>query len=101
MTAEMIEELPNYKRSKLFRPTERMVLEFVDAMTATPVEVPEELFARLQAEFTEDQLVELTSAIAWENYRARFDHAFGIGAEGFSEGAYCAIPAATRGQGVG
>jgi hypothetical protein len=38
-------------------------------------------------------MVELTSAIAWENYRARFDHAFGIEAEGFSAGAVCALPA--------
>ncbi len=37
-------------------------------------------------------LVELTSAIAWENYRARFDHAFGIEAENFTEGAVCALP---------
>jgi hypothetical protein len=37
-------------------------------------------------------MVELTSAIAWENYRARFDHAFGIEAEGFSQGAVCALP---------
>ncbi len=43
--------------------------------------------------FDPQQMVELTSAIAWENYRARFDHAFGIEAEGFSEGAVCALPA--------
>jgi hypothetical protein len=36
--------------------------------------------------------VELTATIAWENYRARFDHAFGIEGEGFSEGAFCALP---------
>jgi hypothetical protein len=37
-------------------------------------------------------MVELTSTIAWENYRARFDHAFGIDAEGYSAGAVCAVP---------
>jgi hypothetical protein len=37
-------------------------------------------------------MVELTSAIAWENYRARFDHAFGIEAEDFSAGAVCPVP---------
>jgi len=42
--------------------------------------------------FNEKQLVELTSAIAWENYRARFNHALGVEAEGFSEGAVCAVP---------
>jgi alkylhydroperoxidase family enzyme len=61
-------------------------------MTHTPVEVPDELFQRLRAQFTEAQLVELTATIAWENYRARFNHAFGLEAEGFSEGSYCALP---------
>jgi alkylhydroperoxidase family enzyme len=50
------------------------------------------LFARLRERFCESQLVELTSAIAWENYRARFDHAFGIEGENFTEGAVCAMP---------
>jgi alkylhydroperoxidase family enzyme len=61
-------------------------------MTRTPVEVSDALFARLHERFSESELVELTSAIAWENYRARFDHAFGIQAENFTEGAVCAMP---------
>jgi len=61
-------------------------------MTQTPVEVPDALFANLRANFTEPQLVELTATIAWENFRARFDHAFGVEAEGFSQGSFCAVP---------
>lgn len=71
---------------------ERLVLQYADRMTQAPVEVSNELFARLRQQFNEAELVELTSAIAWENYRARFDHAFGIEAENFSEGAVCALP---------
>lgn len=67
-------------------------MEYTDHMTQTPVDVPEQLFSRLTEEFSEAQLVELTAAIAWENYRARFDHAFGIDTEGFSEANYCALP---------
>ena len=63
-------------------------------MTRTPVEVPDALFADLRARFDEAQMVELTASIAWENYRARFNHAFGLEAEGFSEGAFCALPVA-------
>ena len=69
-------------------------------MTRTPVEVPDALFARLWERFSEAQLVELTSAIAWENYRARFDHAFGIEGENFSEGAVCAMPVPASELGV-
>jgi len=61
-------------------------------MTKTPVDVPDQLFASLREHFTEQQLVELSSVIAWENYRARFNHAFGLEAQGFAEGAYCALP---------
>jgi 4-carboxymuconolactone decarboxylase len=71
---------------------ERLVLVYADAMTRTPVEMPDALFARLGERFSDAQLVELTSAIAWENYRARFDHAFGIEGENFTEGAVCAVP---------
>ena len=62
-------------------------------MTRTPVEVPDTLFAQLRKKFSPAQLVELTTTIAWENYRARFNHAFGLESEGFSAGAYCALPA--------
>lgn len=61
-------------------------------MTHTPVEVPQSIFDKLRQNFSDAQLVELTASIAWENYRARFDHAFGIEAENFSEGAFCAMP---------
>ncbi len=61
-------------------------------MTQTPVAVSDELYARLSASLDEIQIIELTAEIAWENYRARFDHALDIGSQGFSEGATCAIP---------
>jgi alkylhydroperoxidase family enzyme len=84
--------LPEYKTSPLFTEKEKLVLEYADAMTQTPVEMPDALFAQLQESFTNAQLVELTATLAWENYRARFDHAFGIEAEGFTQGSYCAMP---------
>ena len=92
MTEAQLRDLPAYEESAAFSPLERLVLDYAVAMTKTPVEVPEALFAQLGQHFTEAQLVELTAAIAWENYRARFDHAFGIDAQGFSEGAYCPLP---------
>jgi alkylhydroperoxidase family enzyme len=87
-----MEALPNYRTSPVFFEAEKLVLEYADAMTQTPVEVSEALFAQLRATFTEAQLVELTATIAWENFRARFDHAFGVEAEGFSQGSFCAVP---------
>ena len=85
--------LADFEHSSAFNDLEKVVLHYATAMTVTPVEVSDELFAGLRRHFTPKQLVELTSAIAWENYRARFDHAFGAEAEGFSEGAVCPLPA--------
>ena len=87
-----MEALGEYATSPLFSETEKLVLEYADAMTQTPVEVNDALFAKLRKKFSDAQLVELTAVLAWENYRARFDHAFGVEAEGFTKGSYCAMP---------
>src|SRR3954463_2931234 len=92
ISAEQIANLPNYRSDDNFSDTERLVLKYADGMTRTPVEVSDALFTELREKFNEAELVELTSAIAWENYRARFDHAMGIEAENFSDGAVCALP---------
>ena len=83
--------LADFEESPDLDAVEKLALRYAVGMTNTPVEVSDELFADLQSHFNNRQLVELTSAIAWENYRARFDHAFGIEAEGFSKGAYCPL----------
>jgi alkylhydroperoxidase family enzyme len=93
VTEAQLRDLQSYRESAVFSPLEKLVLDYAVAMTRTPVEVSTALFTALRSHFDEGQLVELTTAIAWENYRARFDHAFGIEAEGFSDGAVCALPA--------
>lgn len=83
--------LADFENSAEFSGPEKLALRYAVAMTATPVAVSDELFEELQTHFDARQLVELTSAIAWENYRARFNHAFGCEAEGYSEGAFCPV----------
>ena len=68
------------------------MLRYAAAMTSTPTEVPNEIFQPLCKYFDDSQIVELTSAIAWENYRARFDHALGVESQEFSDGAFCPLP---------
>ena len=68
------------------------MLAYADCITRTPAEIPDLLFEKLRRQFSDAQMVELTATIAWENYRARFNHALDIGAQGFSEGAYCPLP---------
>jgi 4-carboxymuconolactone decarboxylase len=92
VTEQQLFELATFETSSAFTDLEKLVLRYAVGMTRTPVDVPDELFMALQQHFNPQQMVELTSAIAWENYRARFDHAFGIEAAGFSAGAVCALP---------
>lgn len=95
ISIEQIANLGKYRSDVNFSDVERLVLEYADAMTQTPVDVPDPIFKRLRERFSEAELVELTAAIAWENYRARFDHAFGVEGENFSKGAVCAMPVRT------
>lgn len=61
-------------------------------MSDTPADVSDELFDALREHFDDAQIVELASALAWENHRARFNRVFDVGAEGYSEGAFCPLP---------
>lgn len=88
--------LSDYENARVFAPEEVAALRYADAMTSTPVEVPDDVFQRLRDFFDDGQIVELTSALAWENYRARFNHALEIEAEGFSAGAFCPLPGGVR-----
>lgn len=92
VTEEQLRDLSNYRESEEFSPLEKLVLDYTSEMTRTPAVISQERFDALFKHFDEAQLVELTTAIALENYRARFNHAFGIGSQGFSESAYCPSP---------
>lgn len=94
-----LQELPTYRSSDAFAAREKLVLDYATAMSRTPAEVPDELAARLAEHFDDAELVELTNVIAIENFRARFNHALGLDAQGFSEGAFCVIPETAKRDG--
>jgi AhpD family alkylhydroperoxidase len=87
-----LRELSHWPESDRFDADERLVLEYAEAMTRTPVEVTDALFERVRARFDERQIVELTTAIALENLYSRSNWALGIEGQGFSEGMYCVRP---------
>ena len=90
---EQLRDLAAYPTSPHFSELERLALRLADAMAGAPAEVPLELYQALRAHLDEPQIVELASAIALENFRARFNRVFDIGSDGFSQGAFCAVPA--------
>jgi alkylhydroperoxidase family enzyme len=61
-------------------------------MTITGQRVSDELFTRLRSFFDEGQIVELTAAVALENFRSKLNVPLGIEAQGF-----CVLPPTPRG----
>ena len=92
LTDQKLIEFQDYVNSSQFDETEKAVLRYADAMTKTPAEIPDEIFEKIKEYFNNGQNNELTSAIAWENYRPRFDHALKIESQGFTNGEYCPLP---------
>jgi alkylhydroperoxidase family enzyme len=75
---EKILALAEYATSPLYSEVERVTLEYADCMTITGHEVSDELFARLRQFYNDDELVELTEIIAWENASSKFNRALRI-----------------------
>jgi alkylhydroperoxidase family enzyme len=85
--AEKLSEVLAWRDSKLFSAAERAALDYAERITTTGQKVDDALFAELKKHFTEAQIVELTAAIAMENFRSKFNPPLGIEAQGF-----CMVP---------
>jgi alkylhydroperoxidase family enzyme len=83
--------LPRYRQSDLFTEREKLALDYTVAVMRTPVDVTDELFARVKEHFSDEQLVEIAALLMVVNLD-RFNAAFGIGSAGFSEGMVCVPP---------
>ena len=83
VSTEKIEALNDYAKSPLFSDTEKVALEYADAITETRRDVSDELFARVQQHYDDDTIAEMTMIIAWENSSSRFNRAFRIPSQGF------------------
>jgi AhpD family alkylhydroperoxidase len=92
VTDEQLRDFHVYADSTAFSPVEKLVMEYAEEMSKANVEISDELFARLHEHFDDEQIVELTAAIAIENFRARFNDALDVPPSGFSEGVYCPLP---------
>ncbi len=84
---DKVAELLNWRDSKLFSDAERVALEYAERITYTDREVDDAFFAKVKQHFTEAQIVELTAAVAFENFRSKFNPTLGIEAQGF-----CVVP---------
>jgi alkylhydroperoxidase family enzyme len=85
-----------HRESEAFDDLEVRVLDYAEALTRTPAEASDAMLEGLRRDLDQAQIVELTTMIAWENFRARFNRGFDVDSQGFSEGACCPIPERPR-----
>ena len=84
---QKVAELGGWRESGAFSDLERVALEYAERMTYTGQKVDDALFGRLKQHFSEAQIVELTAAVALENFRSKFNPALGVESQGF-----CLLP---------
>jgi AhpD family alkylhydroperoxidase len=84
---EKVEALDHWKESELFNDKEKAVLEYAEAITYSDRQVSDELIQCLEKFFSEDELVELTGLIAFQNLSSKFNSALDVPAQGF-----CKLP---------
>jgi alkylhydroperoxidase family enzyme len=84
---EKLAEVAAWRDSMLFSASERVALEYAERVTYSDQKVDDAFFAEVKKHFTEAQIVELTFAVALENFRSKFNPALGVEAQGF-----CVVP---------
>jgi alkylhydroperoxidase family enzyme len=81
--------VPQWRDSDVYTDLERAVMEYAEAMTATPPEVTDEQVERLRRDLSDAELVELTTQVSLENFRSRTNSALGLTSQGFKQ--YCEL----------
>jgi alkylhydroperoxidase family enzyme len=84
---QKVADLAGWHTSGAFSEVERVALEYAERITYTGERMDDALFGRLREHFSEPQIVELTAAIALENFRSKFNPALGVDSQGF-----CLLP---------
>ncbi|MFI7063543.1 carboxymuconolactone decarboxylase family protein [Kribbella sp. NPDC050124] len=82
---QKLRDVPGWRDSAAYTDLERAVMDYTEAMTATPPTVTDEQVERLRRDLTDERLVELTAWVSLENYRSRTNAALGLTSQGFKE----------------
>jgi AhpD family alkylhydroperoxidase len=88
---EKINAVENFREHDCFSEAEKIALDYAETMTITGRTYSDELFARLHKHYTEDEIVELTGLIAFQNLSSKFNSALDVQPQGF-----CKIPPASH-----
>ena len=83
VSGEKLKALPRYAESALFDERERAALDYAEAITDSNRRTDPALIARLRERFSDDEIIELTALIAFQNMSSKFNAALGVEAQGF------------------
>lgn len=78
-----VQSLPNWVTSTLFDEKEKIVLEYTEAVTDSSKRISVYLKKRMNEQFSQKELVEITALIAFQNMSTKFNNAFDIKPQGF------------------
>ncbi len=80
---DKVDALEQWSHSELFSEREKTVLEYVEAITFTDRHVEDALIQRLSEYYDEDEIVEMTGLIAFQNMSSKFNSALDLPTQGF------------------
>lgn len=80
-----LRDLMSFRNSDLYTEREKAALHYAEVMTLSDEQVIEEDRACLRRHFSEDEIVELTALIAFQNMSSKFNAAFDVEPQGFCE----------------
>ena len=84
-STEKVEAVEGWRQSELFSAQERAVLEYAEAMTDSRQQVTDTMVLQLKEWFSEDEIVELTGLIAFQNLSSQFNSALDMPPQGFCQ----------------
>lgn len=83
LTEAHLAALPEFETSALFDPRTRAALAYATAITYTDREVDANLMTRLKTHFNDEEIIELTALVAFQNLSTKFNSALDVAAQGF------------------
>lgn len=80
---EKLAELERFEASTLFSDREKAALHYAEVMTLSDQQVTEQDRNWLAQHFSEDEIIELTALIAFQNMSSKFNEALDVQPQGF------------------
>ncbi|HAT7072666.1 TPA: carboxymuconolactone decarboxylase family protein [Legionella pneumophila] len=76
-------QLAKWSSSSLFSPEEKAALDYAEKVTYSDQRPDDECFNQLKLYYSEQEIIELTALIAFQNMSSKFNSALGVEAQGF------------------